>query len=161
MASTGTRQAATSRKRDEGEIAPRKSASRGYTDDVGGWKWEMAVQSSRKMRSRGRGKEGDVMKLLIGDSGKKAAAVLAVAFFTLCLLTVVGCGSGTGKDNGKAVKSNSQPATFGNTWTNTNGGVSSYTVFSLACDSGHNLLYAGCYDPASHTGKGVWKYNGH
>ena len=94
------------------------------------------------------------MKLLIGDSGKKAAAVLAVAFFTLCLLTVVGCGNGTGKDNGKAIKSNPQPATLGNTWTGTAGAVSSYEVYSLAYDSGRNLLYAGTY------GQGAWKYDG-
>ena len=94
------------------------------------------------------------MRLLIGDSGKKAAAVLAVAFFTLCLVTVVGCGNGTGKDNGKATKSDSQQATNGYTWINTNGGVSSYTIRSLAYDSGHKLLYAGTY------GYGVWKYDG-
>jgi len=42
-ASTGTRQAATSRKRHEGEITPRKSASGGHNDGVGDWKWGMAV----------------------------------------------------------------------------------------------------------------------
>ena len=42
-ASTGTRQAATSRKRDKGEIAPRESASGVYNDGVGGWKWEMSA----------------------------------------------------------------------------------------------------------------------
>ena len=95
------------------------------------------------------------MRLLIGDSGKKAAAVLAVAFFTLCLLTVVGCGNGTGKDNGKATKSDSQQATNGYTWINTNGGVSSYAIQSLVYDSSHNLLYAGT------NSQGAWKYDGH
>jgi len=42
-ASTGTRQAATSGKRAASEIAPRKSASGGYNDGVGGWKWEMSA----------------------------------------------------------------------------------------------------------------------
>src|SRR5450830_1667695 len=42
MVSTGTRQAATSRKRAASGIAPRKSASGGYNDGVGGWKWEMS-----------------------------------------------------------------------------------------------------------------------
>ena len=93
------------------------------------------------------------MKLLMGDSGKKATAVLAVAFFTLYLLIVVGCGNGTGEGNGKAIKSNPQPATSGNTWTNTNGGVSSLAIQSLAYDSGHNLLYGGA------NGQGAWKYD--
>jgi len=37
-------------------------------------------------------------------------------------------------------------------WTNTGGGVSSYSISSLAYDSGHNLLYAGTFN------NGVWKY---
>jgi hypothetical protein len=44
MASTGTRQAARPRKRVEGGIAPRKSASGGYNDGVGGWKWEIPAK---------------------------------------------------------------------------------------------------------------------
>ena len=49
----------------------------------------------------------------------------------------------------------------GTSWTDSGGGVSSYYIESLACDSGHNLLYASCYDPSTNTGKGVWKYEGH
>ena len=54
-ASTVPRQVATSRKRDEGEIAPRKPASggRAYDDGAGGSKWEMSVQLLRRP-SRGR-----------------------------------------------------------------------------------------------------------
>ena len=54
-ASRSTRQVVTSRKRDKGEIAPRKPASggRAYNDGVGGSKWEMSVQLLRRP-SRGR-----------------------------------------------------------------------------------------------------------
>jgi len=38
-------------------------------------------------------------------------------------------------------------------WTDTSGGAS-FSGYSLAYDSGHNLLYAGTY------GQGVWKYDG-
>ena len=48
----------------------------------------------------------------------------------------------------------------GSTWTNTGGPVSNYLV-SLAYDSAHNLLYAGCIELSKSgtvTGEGVWKY---
>ena len=35
----------------KGEIGLGNRLQGGYTDGVGGWKWEMAVQSSHKMRS--------------------------------------------------------------------------------------------------------------
>jgi len=54
----------------------------------------------------------------------------------------------------------------GNTWTGTDGGVSSFAAISLACDSTHNVLYAGCSEihrdrihEDSVNRKGVWKYN--
>ena len=93
-------------------------------------------------------------------SKRPVAAVLAVASFALCLLTVVGCGNGTGKDNGKAIKGNPQPVTYINTWIDTAGGVSDYATHSLAYDSSHNLLYAGCSVPFINEHKGVWKHKG-
>ena len=54
-----------------------------------------------------------------------------------------------------------QTALAASSWTNTNGGVSGYTIKSLAYDSVHNLLYAGCQETTSpYPGKGVWKYDG-
>ncbi|MBU4173864.1 MAG: hypothetical protein KJ686_03025 [Actinobacteria bacterium] len=45
-------------------------------------------------------------------------------------------------------------ALAGTSWTDTGGGLSGYTIYSLAYDSVHNVLYAG-------TGSiGVWKYDG-
>ena len=49
-ASTGTRQAATSRKRHKGEFAPRKSVSGGHNDGVDGWKWEMSDKNVRGLK---------------------------------------------------------------------------------------------------------------
>ena len=50
----------------------------------------------------------------------------------------------------------------GSTWTNTGGEVASFEIDSLAYDSNHNLLYAGCIDSSTGTYiyKGVWKYDG-
>lgn len=87
------------------------------------------------------------------DPVKKAGLALVVSVLALCLLTAVGCGTGTGKS-----KKNPQSAN-GATWTNTAGGVSSYSIHSLAYDSGHKLLYAGCSE-SSDLGQGVWKYDG-
>jgi hypothetical protein len=55
----------------------------------------------------------------------------------------------------------------GKSWTDTGGEISNYHIASLAYDSAHNLLYAGCYklSPGEVSsqephGVGVWKYNG-
>lgn len=55
----------------------------------------------------------------------------------------------------------------GRSWTDTGGAISDYYIASLAYDSTHNLLYAGCYkmSPGEVSsqephGVGVWKYNG-
>ena len=42
MVLSSTQREAALRKRAASEIAPRKSASGGYNDSVGGWKWEMS-----------------------------------------------------------------------------------------------------------------------
>ena len=46
----------------------------------------------------------------------------------------------------------------GSTWKSTAGAISSYSIYSLAYDSAHNLLYAGTSKDGSNTG--VWKYDG-
>jgi len=55
----------------------------------------------------------------------------------------------------------------GGSWTDTGRAISPYYIASLAYDSTHNLLYAGCYkmSPGEVSsqeihGVGVWKYNG-
>ncbi len=73
-----------------------------------------------------------------GNPVKKSAVALIVSVLILCLLTAVGCGNGP--------------------WVNAGGGVSSYGIQSLAYDSTHKLLYAGC--DSSGAGAGVWKYDG-
>lgn len=90
---------------------------------------------------------------------KKAAMALVTCLLALCLLTHVGCGNGIRQQlanelNGVESKKATEKAAVGTTWSDTGGGVSGYTVFSLACDSVNKVLYAGT---ASH---GVWKYDG-
>jgi hypothetical protein len=56
---------------------------------------------------------------------------------------------------GKGVWACSTPDTAPS-WSDTGGGVSSYQIQALACDTARNLLYAGCFDPSDYTGHGVW-----
>ncbi len=48
----------------------------------------------------------------------------------------------------------------GTRWTDTGGKVSKYDIYSLAYDSSHKALYAGCDINNEDRGKGVWKYDG-
>jgi hypothetical protein len=77
---------------------------------------------------------------------KKYVCCFIVLFVLLTIACFSGCSSYTGA------------------WTNTGGKVSNYRVDSLAYDSAHNVLYAGCEQQVGQAGetagRGVWKYDG-